>query len=50
MYSSCDPCQSLRRGIGVVKAYEKTALSMMNDFFNTMTPDEFAARYAPKPS
>jgi hypothetical protein len=37
-------------GIGVVKDYEKPALGMMNDFFNTMTPDELAARYGPEPS
>jgi len=37
-------------GIGVVKGYEKPALAMMNDFFSTMTPDQFAARYGPEPS
>jgi hypothetical protein len=37
-------------GIGVVKGYEKPALAMMNDFFSSMTPDQFAARYGPEPS
>jgi hypothetical protein len=35
------------RGVGIVVDYEAPALKMMNDFFSTMTPDEFAARYAP---
>ena len=33
-------------GVGIVVDYEAPALKMMNDFFSTMTPDEFAARYA----
>jgi len=35
-------------GVGVVVGYESAALKMMNDFLSTMTPDEFAARYAPE--
>jgi len=35
------------RGVGIVVDYEAPALKMLNAFFNTMTPDEFATRYAP---
>ena len=37
-------------GVSVVTRYDTLVLSTMNDFFSTMTPDEFAARYGPEPS
>ena len=37
-------------GVGVVTRYDKLVLSTMNDFFNTLTDDEIAARYVPEVS
>jgi hypothetical protein len=37
-------------GVSVVTRYDTLVLRTMNDFFSTMTPDEFATRYGPEPS
>jgi hypothetical protein len=37
-------------GVSVVTRYDRLVLSTMNDFFNTLTDDEIAARYVPEVS
>jgi len=50
LHASGDPRESRRRGVGVVTRYDKLVLSTMNDFFNTLTDNEIAARYVPEVS